>query len=71
MSMVSLLKKPQWTPSTYNQELGGLEEEPITLLEKFLRISLYVTDDAIANFYETKCLGKSREIIENLVTGMH
>ena len=48
-----------------------MEEEPITLLEKFLRISLYVTDDAIANFYETKCSVKSREIIENLVTGMH
>ena len=48
-----------------------MEEEPITLLEKFGRISLYVTDDANAKFYETKCLVKSREIIENLVTGMH
>ena len=62
------------TIDLYNQELGGLElgrRAYHCWTEKFGRISLYVTDDANAKFYETKCLVKSREIIENLVTGMH
>ena len=45
-----------------------LSEEGAALSEKFWRISLYVTDDTIAQIYVTKSLVKYREMVENLVT---
>ena len=36
-----------------------------TLLEKFWRISLYVTDDDIAKLYATYKLSKKLEMVEN------
>ena len=40
----------------------------IALLENFWRISLYVTDDAIAKLYVTQSLVKYREIVDTFVT---
>ena len=39
-----------------------------TLLEKFWRISLYVTDDAFSKLYVTQNLVKLREMVESFVT---
>ena len=38
-----------------------------TLLEKFWRISLYLTDDAIAKLYVTESFVKYREMVNNFI----
>ena len=54
--LVFFLKYIRWVPALTSSPLAGsllVKLVPFTFLERFWRISLHVTDDAIAKLYVT------------------